>query len=55
MGNGMGPPTTATSAVSFYHPLFVFNQFGDCEGAKLRHGNVHNAHDWRELAEFSHK
>ena len=27
-----------------YHPLFVFNQFGDCEGAKLRAGNVHSAH-----------
>ena len=24
-----------------YHPLFVFNQFGDCEGAMLRAGNVH--------------
>ena len=23
-----------------YHPLFLFNQFGDCEGAKLRSGNV---------------
>ena len=22
-----------------YHPLFLFNQFGDCEGAKLRSGN----------------
>ena len=21
-----------------YHPLFVFNQFGDCEGAMLRVG-----------------
>jgi hypothetical protein len=21
-----------------YHPLFLFNQFGDCEGAKLRPG-----------------
>ena len=21
-----------------YHPLFVFNQFGDCEGAMLRDG-----------------
>ena len=30
-----------------YHPLFVFNQFGDCEGAKLRAGNVHSAHRWR--------
>jgi len=27
-----------------YHPLFVFNQFGDCEGAKLRSGNVHSSH-----------
>ena len=34
-----------------YHPLFVFNQFGDCEGAKLRPGNVHSAHEWRELLE----
>jgi hypothetical protein len=34
-----------------YHPLFVFNQFGDCEGAKLRPGNVHSAQEWRELLE----
>ena len=26
-----------------YHPIFVFNQFGDCEGAMLRPGNVHSA------------
>ena len=26
-----------------YHPLFLFNQFGDCEGATLRPGNVHSA------------
>ena len=32
-----------------YHPLFVFNQFGDCEGAKLRAGNVHSAHRWRDV------
>ena len=24
-----------------YHPLFCFYQFGDCEGAMLRPGNVH--------------
>ena len=29
-----------------YHPLFLFNQFGDCEAAKLRSGNVHSADDW---------
>lgn len=32
-----------------YHPLFVSIQFGDCEGAKLRPGNVHSSHDWREM------
>ncbi|MDP6495391.1 MAG: IS1380 family transposase, partial [Dehalococcoidia bacterium] len=34
-----------------YHPLFVFNQFGDCEGARLRPGNVHSADGWREVLE----
>jgi len=34
-----------------YHPLFLFNQFGDCEGAMLRPGNVHSAERWRELLE----
>jgi hypothetical protein len=32
-----------------YHPLFCFNQFGDCEGAVLRPGNVHSADSWQEL------
>jgi len=26
-----------------YNPLFLFNEFGDCEGAMLRPGNVHSA------------
>jgi hypothetical protein len=34
-----------------YHPLFCFNQFGDCEGAMLRPGNVHSAHGWQEVLE----
>jgi len=34
-----------------YHPLFCFNQEGDLEGAMLREGNVHSAHDWRMLLE----
>jgi len=34
-----------------YHPLFVFNQFGDCEGAVLRPGNVHSSDGWRNLLE----
>jgi hypothetical protein len=36
---------------SCYHPLFCFNQHGDCEGAILRPGNVHSADRWRELLE----
>jgi hypothetical protein len=32
-----------------YHPLFCFNQFGDCEGAMLREGNVSSADSWRAL------
>ena len=29
-----------------YHPLFVFNQFGDLERCALRAGNVHSADEW---------
>jgi len=32
-----------------YHPLFVFNQAGDCLAAKLRPGNVHSAEGWDEV------
>ena len=32
-----------------YHPLFLFNDHGDCLAAKLRSGNVHSADDWDEL------
>lgn len=34
-----------------YHPLFVFNQDGDVEYAKLRPGNVASADDWRSVLE----
>ena len=34
-----------------FHPLFCFNQFGDCEGAILRPGNVHSAERWKEVLE----
>ena len=34
-----------------YHPLFVFNQFGDVERAFLRDGNVHSANDWQSVLE----
>ena len=32
-----------------YHPLFLFNQFGDLERCSLRPGNVHSAADWEGL------
>src|SRR5215213_9049268 len=32
-----------------YHPLFVFNQFGDLERCALRPGNVHSADEWRSV------
>ena len=34
-----------------YHPLFVFSQFGDLERSSLRPGNVHSAHEWRDVLE----
>ena len=32
-----------------YHPLFLFNQFGDVERCSLRPGNVHSADDWESV------
>jgi len=34
-----------------YHPLFCFNEYGDCEGAMLRPGHVPSAEDWRQVLE----
>ena len=34
-----------------YHPLFLFNQFGDLERCALRPGNVHSADGWRKVLE----
>jgi hypothetical protein len=34
-----------------YHPLFIFNQFRDCEGAVLRPGNVHSSDGWKNMLE----
>lgn len=31
-----------------YHPLFVFNQFGDLERCALRPGKVHSADSWEQ-------
>jgi hypothetical protein len=43
-----------------YHPLFVFNQFGDVERCALRPGNVHSADEWERtlrpvIARYSEK
>jgi hypothetical protein len=32
-----------------YHPLFVFNQFGDLERCALRPGNVHSVDGWESV------
>ncbi len=34
-----------------YHPLFLFNQFGDLERCSLRPGNLHSADGWRNVLE----
>jgi hypothetical protein len=36
-------------ACTCYHPLFVFNQFGDVERCALRRGNLHSADGWRAV------
>jgi hypothetical protein len=36
-------------ACTCYHPLFVFNQFGDLERCALRPGNVHSADGWHDV------
>lgn len=38
-------------ACTCYHPLFVFNQFGDLERCALRPGNVHSAYGWHAVLE----
>jgi len=34
-----------------YHPLFMFNQFGDLERCALRPGNLPSAEGWRAVLE----
>src|SRR6201981_3567198 len=36
-------------ACTCYHPLVVFNQFGDLERCALRPGNVHSADGWESV------
>jgi len=50
-GNQEGSAYNGHFESTCYHPLFCFNNFGDCEGAVLRPGNVHSADGWREFLE----
>jgi hypothetical protein len=46
-----GSAYTGHFGCTCYHPLFVFNQFGDLERCSLRPGNVHGVADWRDVLE----
>jgi hypothetical protein len=50
-GDQEGTAYNGHFACTCYHPLFVFNQFGDLERCTLRPGNVHSAHGWRDVLE----
>jgi len=50
-GNQEGSAYNGFFESTCYHPLFCFNNYGDCEGAVLRSGNVHSADGWRKFLE----
>ena len=50
-GDQEGTAYNGHFACTCYHPLFVFNQFGDLERCALRSGNVHSAHGWTDVLE----
>ncbi len=50
-GDQEGAAYNGHFACECYHPLFLFNQDGDVEYAKLRPGNVASADDWRSVLE----
>jgi Transposase DDE domain group 1 len=50
-GDQEGTAYNGHFACTCYHPLFVFNQFGDLERCALRPGNVHSADGWRPTLE----
>ena len=45
-GDQQGSAYNGHFGCTCYHPLFLFNQFGDLERCSLRSGNVHSADDW---------
>ena len=50
-GHQEGTAYNGHFACTCYHPLFVFNQFGDLGRSALRPGNVHSADGWKDVLE----
>jgi len=50
-GDQEGTAYNGHFACTCYHPLFVFNQFGDLERCALRPGNLHSADGWKNVLE----
>ena len=50
-GDQEGSAYNGRFGCTYYHPLFVFNQFGDLARSLLRPGNVHSADGWRDVLE----
>jgi hypothetical protein len=50
-GDQEGSACNGHFGCSCYHPLFLFNQFGDLERCALRPGNIHSANGWRDVLE----
>ncbi|TFG62304.1 MAG: hypothetical protein E4H28_07820 [Gemmatimonadales bacterium] len=50
-GDQEGTAYNGHFACTCYHPLLVFNQFGDLERCALRSGNVHSADGWKDVLE----
>jgi hypothetical protein len=48
-GHQQGSAYNGHFGCTCYHPLFVFNQFGDLERVMLRRGNHHSAKFWRRV------
>src|SRR5512135_3763734 len=48
-GHQQGSAYNGHFGCTCYHPLFVFNQFGDLERVMLRRGNRHSAKFWRRV------
>jgi hypothetical protein len=51
MASRRAHPTNGHFGCTCYHPLFVFNQFGDLERCALRSGNVHSADGCHDVLE----